>query len=190
MTESARNRILTVAGPLFYQHGYRAIGVDTIIAESGVAKATLYRHFPSKDDLIAAYLEETNAKFWAWFDDAAAAYPDDPYRQLVAVYEALQKLVTTPTCYGCPFIIAVGEFPEPEHVAHQIAVANKAALRERLLALCQGLAVDDPQALANHLYLLMDGAFAAVRTFGADNPATQVGAYARVLLAAAAAVGR
>lgn len=188
MPESARERILAVAGQLFYQHGYRAIGVDTIIAASGVAKATLYRHFPSKDDLIAAYLEETNAKFWAWFDTAAALHPTDPYQQVVAVYDALQKLVTTPTCYGCPFIIAVGEFPEPEHVAHQVAVANKVALRERLLALCQALDMDNPQALANHLYLLMDGAFAAVRTFGLDNPATRVGDYARMLLAAA--VGR
>lgn len=182
MTQSARERILTVAGQLFFEHGYRAVGIDTIIAQSGVAKATLYRHFASKDDLIAAYLTEMNVQFWAWFDDAAARHPANPRQQLIEVFYALQKLVTTPTCYGCPFIIAVGEFPAADHIAHQIARANKEAVRARLGALCQQLPLVDPPLVADQLFLLMDGAFAAVRTFGVNNPAARVGVVAEGLM--------
>lgn len=174
MTQSARERILKVAGELFFKHGYRAVGIDTIIAESDVAKATLYRHFPSKDDLIVTYLQEMNDEFWKWFDNAAEQYPDDPRQQLLSVFQSLQQLVTTPTCYGCPFIIAVGEFPEIDHPAHQIARANKESVHARLLQMCQKLDIDVPQHLADQLFLLMDGAFAAVRMFGIQNPASQI----------------
>ena len=74
---SAREKILEVAGGLFFQYGYRAIGIDMIIAESQIAKATLYRHFKSKDDLIVAYLQDMNRQFWVWFDGATAPH-DDP----------------------------------------------------------------------------------------------------------------
>ncbi len=78
----ARERILEVADELFYREGIRAIGVDTIIAKSSVAKTTLYRYFPSKDDLVVAYLEERNRRFWALFDSAVNKHPSDPKAQL------------------------------------------------------------------------------------------------------------
>ncbi len=185
MASSARESILQAAGNLFFQHGYRAIGIDTIIAESGVAKATLYRHFPSKDALIVAYLEEMNRQFWLWFD-AAAQNAADPRGQLLAVFAALQELVSTPTCYGCPFLIAATEFPERDHPGHQIALANKQAVRARFAALCAQAGYAQPQMLADQLFLLMDAAFVAVRTYGVDNPARQVHAFAETLLRCAA----
>lgn len=172
---SARDQILAVAGALFFQHGYRAIGVDMIIAEAGVAKATLYRHFPSKDDLIVAYLEDANERFWQWFNEAVASAPTaHPRDQLLAIFQRLQKLVTTPTCWGCPFLIAASEFPDRDHPGHRVAIANKAALRARLLELSEQLAANQPEALANQLYLMMDGAFMSVRMFGIDNPAANI----------------
>lgn len=182
MSSAAREKILSVAGVLFFRHGYRAVGVDTIIAESGVAKATLYRHFPSKDDLIVAYLEAMNTQFWAWFDQAANAHPDQPRAQLEAVFDALQTLVSTPTCYGCPFLMAAGEFPESDHPGHLVARQNKEAVRARLMALCAAAGLARSAALADHLLLLMDGAFMAVRLFGHNNPAAEVGSIVRTLL--------
>lgn len=179
---SAREKILDVAGNLFFQYGYRAIGIDMIIAESGIAKATLYRHFKSKDDLIIAYLEEMNRQFWAWVDGATAPH-DTPKDQLIAIFDALQKLVSTPTCYGCPFLIAVSEFPDPAHPGHEVARRHKELVRARLSALCQAMGAKNADALASQLYLMMDGAFMAVRMYGVDNPANQVGEFARQIVA-------
>lgn len=178
---SARDQILETASALFFKHGYRAVGVDTIIAESGVAKATLYRHFPSKDDLITAYLELMNEQFWEWFDNAANR-ETDPIQQIIAVFEALEKLVTTPTCYGCPFLIAATEFPEQDYPGHQVAVANKQAVRERLHRMCEAADVPNPAGMADLLYLVMDGAFMATRVFGVNNPAVGVAERARFIL--------
>lgn len=179
---SARQQILDTAARLFFQNGYRAIGIDTIVAESGVAKMTLYRHFPSKDALIAAYLEDVNVQFWAWFESGVEAHPAQPREQLLAVFRALQELVTTPACYGCPFLMAASEFPEPGHPGRQVAIANKKAVRARLLELCVQAGVPSAQQLADQLYLLMDGAFMAVRLFGADNPAAHVGELAAQII--------
>jgi AcrR family transcriptional regulator len=188
MANSAREQILEVAGRLFFQHGYRAIGIDLVIAEAGVAKATLYRHFPSKDDLIAAYLEDMNRQFWVWFEEGVAEHPNSPREGLVAVFYRLQKLVTTPTCWGCPFLMAVSEFPSREHRGHQVAVANKLAVRARLLEMAQEAGIQNPSRLANQLHLMMDGAWSAARVFsgvgvfGVENPAADVGEQAEALI--------
>ncbi len=183
MANSAREKIIATAGRLFFQHGYRAIGIDLVIAEAEVAKATLYRHFPSKDDLIVAYLEETNQQFWAWFEEGINQHPDSARDGLIAVFYRLQTMVTTPTCWGCPFLMASVEFPEVGHPAHRVALANKRSVTARLLELCQQMGAANPSRLANQLHLMMDGAFAAVRMFGvAEHPASDVGAQAEALI--------
>lgn len=179
---SPRARILETAGQLFYRDGFRAVGVDTVVAESGVAKMTLYRHFPSKDDLIVAYLEEANAGFWQWFEHAAGPLDVAPRTRLSALFAALQALVTTPTCLGCPFLNAAVDFPEAGHPGHQVALAHKQAVRARLQNMAQDAGASDPAGLAGQLLLLMDGAFMAVRLFGPDNPATRVADAAGALI--------
>src|SRR5918994_980229 len=84
---SARERILDTASRLFYRHGFVSVGVDTITAEAGVAKMSLYRHFPSKDDLIGAYLERSNEQFWTWFDGALGE--GAPRAQLMRLFDEL-----------------------------------------------------------------------------------------------------
>lgn len=179
---TARAQIIETAGRLFFAKGYQAVGIDTIIAEAGVAKATLYRHFPSKDDMIAAYLEEMNRQFWVWFENAAAPHADDPKAALLAVFAALEKLVTSPQCYGCPFLMAAGEFPDEAHRGRQVALAHKRALRARIRALTEAAGLNEPERVADTLYLLSDGAFVAVRLFGVDNPAVRVAAAAARIL--------
>jgi AcrR family transcriptional regulator len=167
---SARERILATAGRLFYAQGYHAVGIDTIVAESGVAKMTLYRHFPSKDDLIVAYLERANQQFWSWLTSAVVD-ASTPRAKLVAAFEAVGKLAGSPQCLGCTFQGAAAEFPAAEHRAHQVALAHKQAVREWFHDLAQQAGLREPTALATQLLLLMDGAWVAARMFGTDNPA-------------------
>jgi AcrR family transcriptional regulator len=180
----ARELILDTASDLFFREGFRAVGVDTIIERSGVAKMTLYRHFPSKDDLIVAYLKDSDEKFWAWFNEATAQPADQPRVQLMAFFKALEKLVTSPTCYGCPFLNAVVDFPERSHPGHQVALEHKLAVHARFRELAQQAGARAPEKLANQLLLLMDGAFMAVRMFGVNNPAAHVAEAAEALITA------
>jgi AcrR family transcriptional regulator len=178
---AARQRILAVAADLFYRHGFHAVGVDAIVAQSGVAKMTLYRHFPSKDDLIAAYLHAANADFWAWFE-AALATATTPREQLLSLFRRVAELTTAPTCFGCTFQNTAVEFPDPASPAHQVALAHKEAVRARLRDLVAAAGAEQPAALADQLFLLMDGAWMAKRMFGPRNPAAHLVAAAALLL--------
>ena len=181
---SPRDRLLDTAGRLFHRHGFQAVGIDRILAESGVAKMTLYRHFPSKDALIAAYLARADAQFWAWAE-AAMAGAKAPEARLLALFEGVESLATSPECLGCVFQGAVMAFPEREHPGHRLAVQHKMAVRKRLSALGAAAGLHDPDRLASQLALLIDGAWIAARTFGAaDNPAIGITNSARSLIEA------
>jgi len=180
---SARERILEAAACLFYRDGIHAVGVDTIIAESSVAKMTLYRHFPSKDDLIAAYLERSNQRFWAWLEGEMAGVAD-PRARLLRAFRALGRQATSPSCRGCGFQGAAAEFPDPAHPAHKVALAHKRQILERFTALGREAKLRSPETLARQLLLLMDGAWVAARMFGPRNPAAGVAEAARALIAA------
>jgi AcrR family transcriptional regulator len=134
---------------------------------------TLYAPFPSKDDLIVAYLERANEQFWEWWEGAGAGV-DDPRRKLVAMFEAVEKLADSPQCLGCTFQGTAAEFPDPEHPGHRVAIAHKQAVRARLRTLAELAELRDPGDLADQLLLLMDGAWVAARMFGPDNPAAHV----------------
>jgi AcrR family transcriptional regulator len=179
----ARERILDTAAGLFYRDGYGAVGVDTIIEQAGVAKMTLYRNFASKDELIVAYLERANERFWDWFDGALAAAPDDPQEKLVGLFDAVAKFSASPACLGCTFQAAAGEFPSPDHPGHRVARAHKEEVLRRLRELAADAGAREPEQLAQQLMLVMDGAWAAARMFGtAGGPASAAPAAARALL--------
>lgn len=165
----ARQRILDTAQRLFSQNGFRAVGIDTIIAEAGVAKMSLYRHFTSKDELIVAYLEDSRHHLWEWFDDATVDI-EDPTEQLVAIFAATERLTTNPEFLGCSFQSTTAEFPDPDHPAHRIAVAHKHAIRERFADLARQANLRDSAELACQLQFLMEGALVAVRMFGSTAP--------------------
>jgi AcrR family transcriptional regulator len=177
----ARDRILDTASELFYRDGYHAVGIDTIVERSGVAKMTLYRHFPSKDVLIAAYLDRANTEFWEWLD-AEIARVDDPRAKLQTAFDATARLATSPQCLGCTFQAAASEFPELEHPGHGVALAHKRRVLDRLAELARDADLADPDRLAAQLLLLMDGAWVAARMFGPDNHATTVAEAARALI--------
>src|SRR5437660_9961390 len=116
---TARERILNTAEELFYQEGIRAIGIDTVIERSGVAKMSLYRNFSSKEELIAAFLERRNEKYWRWWDGIMAKHPDSPRRQLDDLFHALPERICRPGYRGCSFLNAATGVPEGEHRGRQ-----------------------------------------------------------------------
>jgi AcrR family transcriptional regulator len=178
-----REHVLGVAHELFYWHGIRATGVDRVAAGAGVAPTTLYRLFASKDDLIAAYIERAGLLYREWFDAAAAAGGADPHAAILAVFDALGEQVQPQVCRGCPFLMALAEFPDPAHPAHRAAVAVKAWVRERLGQLTAALA-DDGRAglLADQLSLVMEGTYASAQALTADGPARHARTVAESLL--------
>jgi AcrR family transcriptional regulator len=180
---AARERILETAERLFSRDGYHAVGVDTIVADSRVAKMTLYRHFPSKDDLIAAYLERTNEQLLAWIEGLIAPH-DDPRKALEAVFEGVAKLASSPECLGCAFVGAAGEFPEPDHPGHRAAADHKRAVVGRLSQLAAQAGARNPNVLAEELLLIMDGAWSAARVFGPGSHGRRASGAANDLIAA------
>ena len=134
-----------------------------------MAKTTLYHHFASKDDLIVAYLEQANERFWDWFEGAVA--PEHaPRAKLVALFESVAKLAASPACLGCTFQGTAAEFPAQDHPGHRAARAHKEAVLGRLRELAAQAGAREPSRLAGELLLLMDGAFAAARMFGRPAP--------------------
>jgi AcrR family transcriptional regulator len=179
---SPRARILETASQLFYAQGYRAVGVDKIIADSGVAKMTFYKHFPSKDDLITEYLTSANAGFWTWLEGITAGI-DSPRQRLETALDGIAKLASSPACMGCAFAHAAAEFPDPEHKAHAAALEHKRQVLSWLEREALELHARDPKALAADLMLVVDGAWTAARMFGGGNHAARAGQTARALIA-------
>ena len=181
-----REHVLEVAHELFYWNGIRATGVDRVAAEAGVAPTTLYRLFASKDDLVGAYMERAASRYREWFDAAARAGGTDPRQQILSLFDALTEQVQPGQCRGCPFLMALAEFPDPDHPAHRNAVAVKGWVRASLGELVAGLgAVADPEVLADQLALVMEGVYGSVQALGVGGPAQRGRAFAEALLAQA-----
>lgn len=172
-----RERILETADRLFYGRGIRAIGVDTVADEIGISKRTLYNHFPSKDALIAAYLER---RFYA-----LPITDQPPAEQILGTFDRLARIFTDEGFRGCPFVNAVAEIGEPEHEANKLAIAFKEQRRLWFRDLLVKLKVRDAQGLASQLQMLVDGAIATMLVRGDPSIARAAKDAARVLLKSA-----
>jgi len=182
---SVRERLLAAAGELFYRQGIRSVGVDEVVARADVAKMSLYRSFPSKDVLAAAYLEAIDQRYWRWWEETLARHEGEPREQLRALFRALVRRTTAEEWRGCPFTNAATEFPEPDHPARKVAEANKRELRRRLASLARAAGVARPAQLADQLVLLFEGAYVSGQTFGPRGPAAAAADAAEALIAAA-----
>ncbi len=157
-----RARILRAASDLFRRYGFQAVGVDTIVEESGVAKMTLYRNFRSKDDLIVEFLNLEDADIRKWLRRVTDGV-DEPKGKLRAFFESLGSRTSREACPGCPFQIAAGEFPDPDHPVHRRGRAHKRRLREELAAWVRAAGLNEAERTTNQLYLLMEGSWAEAR---------------------------
>jgi AcrR family transcriptional regulator len=175
--EAMQERILETTDRLFYRQGIRAVGVDTVAAEVGISKRTLYNYFPSKDALIVAYLSR---RFRPIRESDAP-----PAEQILGDFDRLERSFASAGFRGCPFVNAVAELGETAHEANKIAVAFKEQRRAWFRELLRRLDVSDADSLATQLTLLVDGAIAAALVRGDPKMARAAREAARVLLDAA-----
>jgi AcrR family transcriptional regulator len=185
----ARERILETAFTLFYARGIRAVGVDLIIAESGVAKATFYKHFPAKDDLVVAYLDKVDGVWTEQLQQAAVAAGPDPTNQLVGMFDALRSACRREGYRGCAFINAAAE-SQADTPVHDRTVAHKAAVLSWVRGLAEQARARDPQALARSLTLLLDGGLASGSLDASPDAPEAAKASARALVDAATRADR
>jgi len=185
-----RQRILDTASTLFYERGVRAVGVDLVVDASGVAKTSLYRHFRTKDDLIAAFLEREDREFWALWDEVAARHAGDPAAELEAHVRWIGKRLARANYRGCPQINVAAEFAEADHPAREVARQHMKAMRKRLTELARGLGAVRPHELAAQLCLLINGAFVSASLLAPDEATRVLLASARALVASAKTAAR
>jgi AcrR family transcriptional regulator len=169
-----RERILTVARELFYRSGIHAVGVDAIAEAAGTNKMTLYRHFASKDELVAACLREFAREVDADWEAFAAAHPGDPRGQLLAWLQHIGEWLVREAGRGCALANAAVELPDIDHPARRVIKEHKSALRQRLADLCRDAGLNDPEGFAAEAFLLCEGARIASQSLGSDEPLTRL----------------
>ena len=163
-----RARILAVAGDLFYRHGIRAVGVDAIAEAAGTNKMTLYRHFSSKDELVAEYLRQSAQLADACWHKFERAHPGDARAQLRAWLMDMAGHVANTDERGCALANAAVELPEKDHPARRVIEEYKTGQRARLVGLCRAAGLSEPDMLADELHLLLEGARVTAQSVGAD----------------------
>src|SRR4030088_1846888 len=159
---TARERILEAAYELFSRQGIRAVGMDSIVESSGVARMTLYRHFASKDALVLAFLERREER-WVkdWLQHEVELRAVDPGDRLLAIFDVFDEWFQRSDFEGCSFINVLLEIAEPTHVVHQASQDYLARLRQFVSQLASAAGVDDPDAFARQWHILMKGSIVA-----------------------------
>ncbi len=181
--EGPIDALLDVATHLFYERGINAVGVDTIVATSGVSKATLYRHFPTKGDLVAAVLRRSDEVWRRNLAEAVEKRARTPRQQLLAIFDWLGEWFSTDGFRGCAFLNAAAELT-PDHPAHLLPLEHKRAVGRYVLELAREAEVRDPQELADELLLLIDGAISHALLERSAAPAARAKRLAQLALGA------
>ena len=153
-----RQKILDAASELFYQKGIQHVGINEVVAKSGVAKRTLYRWFASKDMLIEAVMKHRAKQWLHWFETAVEDRGNTPKERLLATFDVLQGWYADPNFRGCPFIKAVLEVADAAHPAHHISMNVRESIRQYVGRLAIEAGVQDPEAFSQQYLLLIGGA--------------------------------
>jgi AcrR family transcriptional regulator len=178
--KSARDRLLDAANRLFYKEGVHTVGIDRILAESGVAKRSLYTNFGSKDALVEAYLTRRHNTTTSRLTEAIAAV-DDPREKILAVFDVQARTFSDPDFNGCAFMNADAE-AEPGDVADRAATEFRSWIHTMFLELATGIGVPQPRQLARQLHALYDGGIIAARSEHDSSIAADTRAAAQALI--------
>ncbi len=177
--EDARERILSTAYELFCRYGTRAVGIDRVIAEAGVAKMSMYRHFRSKDDLIVAVLERRRERWTeGWVQVETALRATDPAERLLAIFDVFDGWFREQTFEGCTFINVLLEVTDRDSPVHVASRDHLHVIREFVRGLAEAAGVRDPDQFARQWHILMKGSIVAAGEgdVEAARAARQVGA--------------
>lgn len=155
--KNMREQILFVATGLFESRGIHASGVDMIISESGIAKATLYKYFPSKNQLIIAYLREKSERFYEWINSRLISKKADSIEILYELCELVEQWISTPNFHGLPFHVASAEFPDPAHPINNFSVELSKDFQNYLSKIAELAGVKDPDTLGQQLTIIFEG---------------------------------
>lgn len=169
-----RERILASARDLFYRHGIHAVGVDAIAEAAGTNKMTLYRHFASKDVLIAECLARHVTEWEQRWDDIAEAHKDDPLGRLRAWLRRVGEFKVNEAERGCALVNAAAELPDKNHPARRVIERYKLQHREKLIRLCEEAGLVEPDLLADKMFLLCEGARVSIQSIGPNGPASRL----------------
>ncbi|MQS15839.1 TetR/AcrR family transcriptional regulator [Streptomyces kaniharaensis] len=180
---AVRDHLVDTAARLFYENGTHAVGVDEVVRRSGMAKASLYRWFPSKDDLILAVLQRRDDDFWQRWDAQAAAHPGDPRAELEAQLAWIEELATRDGYRGCAFVNTAAEFDAGKVDIRRRCLQHERELGRRLHELTQRLDVADSALLADQLHVAIVGAFAVGGIYPSGGPAARLRQLAHRLMA-------
>lgn len=169
-----RIRILAAACDLFYHQGIHAVSMDAIAEAAHTNKMTVYRHFPSKDVLVAEYLRQLAQEADAHWDEIAKACAGDPQREIRSWLGQVAECVTSDGERGCALANAAVELPEKDHPARIVIEEFKKGHRERLVKLFRDAALRDPEGLADEVFLLIEGARINIQSLGVEGPASRL----------------
>lgn len=182
MNSPLKQRVLETADSLFYEEGIRAIGIDRIISESGIAKASFYRFFASKDVLITEWIRMRDANWRAWLAESVDMLAPAPADKPLAVFDALYSRFRNPAFRGCAFLNTIVELARTEHPAAQAARAHKRAVRDLIQGYLVGAGYDDADELAIEIMQLIDGALMTAVREGKPDSALRAKRLAGMLL--------
>ena len=182
MPSKKRNHLVDTALRLFAQDGFHATGIDTILAEAGVAKMTLYNHFKSKDELIVAALARYNDKAIAQMRATAEEATGNAEDKVLAIFDGFEDWFASPDFNGCLFINATAEYGDCDNPIHKECARHKRAVFDLYLSLARDAGVDDPRSTAQQLLLLREGAIVVAHVLDAPIAARQARRGAEMLL--------
>jgi len=171
MAVRKRDHLLSVAQRMFCTRGFHAVSVDAILEEAGVARMTLYKNFGSKEELIVATLRREDRLFRQWLASFVEARSTRPTARIESLFQGLHERFASDGYYGCAFIRASIEFPDPTHPVHRIAKEHKEMIRSYLRGLVSEANAQSPLSLSEQLYLLFEGAISASQLHGEPWPA-------------------
>ncbi|MEU1288872.1 helix-turn-helix domain-containing protein [Kitasatospora sp. NPDC005856] len=180
MAVNARARLLSTAETLFYAHGIRAVGVERILSESGVGRASFYRHFAGKEALVTAVLEGRDVRWRAWLSERVAAHGGHPLH----LFDALAERFATQDFRGCVAINTMTEIADPASPACRMAALHKTRVIDLVEQLLRDADVPEPGERARQFVLLMDGAIVTALREGTPDAAWRARGIAEALLAA------
>ncbi|KZL15350.1 HTH-type transcriptional regulator YjdC [Pseudovibrio axinellae] len=185
MRLNKRDEILENAYEIFYRNGFRGTGMDMLVAETGISKTSMYKHFNSKDELILAVLELRQKRFFESFIDHMDELASEPKDKLLAVFDVLAEWFNEKSFKSCMFLKASFEFPEAHHPIHQRAAKHRQLIYRHLFELVEQAGLKNADSVTRQVLMLIEGAIVTAQIGNIPEPAADAKKAAKMVIDAA-----